>query len=153
MSEQWPSEKRLYGSVVAWTLGLVALAGALSVALWAFGVFTAPAKGRGDARKQIQSASFRIAAYDHFFNLCGGVQGLEGQLDAQYEELTTATGDDIARVRANIAGIKGERSQAVAEYNQDARKDYTIGQFKSSALPYALPVTYTKGDDHTSCGS
>jgi hypothetical protein len=59
-------------------------------------------------------------------------------------------GDDKQRVQTNITGQLTARSRGVAQYNADARKDYTIGQFRASDLPYELPVEYSKGS-RTSC--
>lgn len=72
MSEPWiPSTQRgAFGNLVLWVLGILALIG-LVVGITA-GVrwVTAPAKGKLQAREQINSGSFRIAAYNHFFDLC-----------------------------------------------------------------------------------
>lgn len=62
----------------------------------------------------------------------------ETRLAAQQTELKTAPQDDISRIQANIAGITSDRADAINEYNADAQKDYTVGQFKSSKLPYQL---------------
>lgn len=145
------SQKGVFGNLTAWVFAAVALIVAVAVTIAIVRWVTAPAKGRVQARQQIQSGSFRIAAYDSFFNACASIQGVEGQLDAQLEEEKTATGDDLARVQANIAGLKGARAQAVAQYNADARKGYTVGQFRASDLPYQLSTDpYIEGA-HTSC--
>lgn len=113
---------------------------------------TAPAKGKLEAREQINSGATRIAAYNHFFDVCASVQSLEASLLAQEEALAGSKGEDRERIKANIAGIKAARADAVNQYNQDARKDYTIGQFKSSKLPYQLPTTFERGET-TSCAA
>lgn len=115
-------------------LGVVAIYAAIFGVLW----FSAPARGKLQAREQINSGSFRIAAYNHFFDACASIQGLQGQLAAQEKELKSATGDDKARVQANIAGIEGDVASAIADYNADANKSYTVGQFRSNHLPYQL---------------
>jgi len=144
------TQRGLFGNMALWVIGLVVLGAVITASLWGFGVIFAPQIGKGEARKQINSGDFRIQAYDHFFNACASIQGLEGQLDAQKEALSTATGDTRDRILTNIAGIQGARSQAIAQYNADARKGYTIGQFRASDLPYQLPVgAYTGGK--TSC--
>jgi hypothetical protein len=132
---------RVFLGVVAFLLTLAAL--------WAliFGIrwITAEPKGALDAREQILSGSSRIQAYDHFFNLCASVQTAEQNLMAAYEELATAPADDKNRLRTNITGLLATRNGAVNQYNADAAKSYTIGQFRASNLPYTLPQTYTKG--------
>lgn len=106
--------------------------------------------GKLAAREQILSGPNRIQAYDHFFDLCASVQTDEAALEAQYQQLPTAKGDDVQRIRTNIAALLTDRAGGVNEYNQDAQKSYTIGQFKSSNLPWQLSTTYHRGR-HTLC--
>jgi hypothetical protein len=117
-------------------------------------VATAGIVGRGNAHVKLQSANYRIAAYDHFFNVCASVQSAEGSLDAQFDLLSTLEGgDDKSITNTNIAALKSVRMGAINQYNADAQKDYTLGQFKDSGLPYQLPTTSydKKGDPKTSC--
>lgn len=153
MTDDFPlpgNQKEVYGNVVLWTLGILLLIGIVTGIVWGWRYATAPTAGKISARQQINSGSFRIAAYNHFFDACAAIQGLDGQLAAQQQQLPTATGDDRSRIETNIAGIEGARAQAVAEYNADARKGYTIGQFRSSGLPFQLPLHIQKGST-TSC--
>lgn len=143
------SQKGLFGTIALWVIGLVVLVSVISGVLWGVGVLGADVKGRGEARKQIKSADFRIAAYDHFYNLCASIQANEISLGAQEDALAGATGDDRERIAANVAGLRATIGGSIAQYNVDARKSYTVGQFKSSDLPYQLDQT-TKG---TSCES
>ncbi len=100
---------------------------------------TADAKGATAARTRILSAETRITAYNHFFDACSGIQGLEGTIASQEEVLEDAeTPRERERIRTNIAGTKGLRLQAIAKYNTDAGKDYTIGQFRDLDLPHQL---------------
>jgi parvulin-like peptidyl-prolyl isomerase len=129
-------------------VGIATLAGAIQ---WS----TADVRGKLDAREQIHaSGDYRIQAYEHFFNLCASVQTNEQSLDAQYDELNAAKDigdkDNEARILANIAGIRAARQDAINQYNADAHKDYTLGQFRASSLPYQLDTSYKKGV-HTSC--
>jgi len=132
----------------------IALYIAIASAVWGFGVATAGIFGRGEARKQIQSAEFRIEAYQHFFNLCASIQGNEGQIDELTQQL-----DQFERgsreyniTSVSLTGVKGARHQAIAKYNQDAFKEYTEGQFRDRDLPYQIPDTnYPKGGGKTVC--
>lgn len=147
------TQRGLAGVIVLWTLGIVALVGVVIAVGWAWTYTTASTAGKVSARKTIQSGPFRIAAYQHFFQLCSSIQGLEGTLDAQTSALADATGDERDRIRANVAGIEGARAQAIAQYNAEARESYTIGQFRSKQLPYQIPTApYVKGE-HTSCNA
>lgn len=112
----------------------------LASAIWGIGVTTAGIFGRGEAYKQIQSADFRIQAYQIFFNQCASIQGLEGQID----ELT-GTLEKYERgsreyniTLTSITGVKGARHQAIAKYNQDTLKDWTEGQFRDADLPHQI---------------
>lgn len=73
--------------------------------------------------------------------MCAAVQSDEARLAAQRVELKSATGDDKSRVEANIAGITADRADAINQYNADAQKSYTIGQFRASGLPFTLGPT------------
>lgn len=127
----------------------------LAWAIWGLGVATAGLYGRGEARKQIQSAPFRIEAYQGFFNLCASIQGLEGKvdaLDAQLAALQPGT-REYNLTLSSLTGVKGLRREAIARYNQDALKDYTEGQFRDKDLPYQLADSdYPKGGK-TKCAS
>lgn len=119
---------------------------------WTFTYYTADVRGRIQANEQIKSGANRIAQYDHFFNLCAGVQTNEASLDAQNEQLAQATSDkEKERIRTNIAGLTTARAEGINQYNADARKNYTDGQFRDSDLPYQIPTTSYKGV-RTSCG-
>lgn len=124
-------------------MGVIVLWIAIASAIWGFGVAGAGIFGRGEAYKEIQSADFRIQAYQAFFNQCASIQGLEGQIN----ELTVALGHYDRGSReynitvTSIAGVKGARHQAIAKYNQDALKNWTEGQFLDSDLPYRIQDT------------
>ena len=129
--------------------------------IWAFvalsfgmQVATAGLVGRGEARIQIQSAGSRIANYNHFFDKCSSIQGHEGGIDALLDELALYErgSDDFSRVATNLTGVKSARARAIAEYNNNAQKDYTSGQFRDSDLPYVLDTTpYPQVGRHTVC--
>lgn len=115
-------------------------------------VATAGLVGRGEAHIAIQSGSNRIAQYNKFFNICASVQSLEDRIDQQTEALKQATNPvDQQRIRDNLAGIRGLRSEAINQYNADASKDYTDGQFRASKLPYQLPTASYPEGGKTSC--
>ena len=137
---------KIIRAVVAIVVGVAILWGVLYGIAW----FTADPLGSLKARQTILSGEFRVAAYQHFFNLYSAVQGLEASLEAQSDLLAKTTDPkEQLRVRANIAGIMAERGRAVAQYNADARKDYTEGQFRDLDLPFQLNPTYTLGGKTT----
>lgn len=124
-------------------VGLIILWLVLASAIWGFGVATAGLYGRGEARKQIQSADFRITAYDYFFNQYASIKALEGQIDeltATLNSLQPGTRDYTYTLSA-LTGTKGLRHVAIQKYNADARKEWTIGQFRDAGLPYQIADT------------
>ncbi|GEM_PF-6867180 len=134
-------------------IGIAAAIVLLPFAGWAWRYYTAPIKGVVGAQEQIQSASHRIVAYNHFFDLCAGVRADEVSLDAQNEQLQTTTDAfQRTRVQTNITGLTGHRAGLIEEYNANARKDYTEGMFRDSDLPYQLPATAWEKGGRTSCG-
>lgn len=133
----------------------VILLAAFIIPVIVFGVrwVTAPAKGALDAREQIQSGDFRIQAYNHFFDACASIQTSEAAIDStkiQIKDNTDPT--DLNRLQTNLNGQTVARADAVNQYNADARKGYTQGQFRSASLPYQISTDYTPGV-HTSCGT
>ena len=146
---------------MAATLIIIGSFAVLFLAVWgiilaSFGmrVATAGLFGAGEAHIRTQSADFRLAAYNHFFDLCASVQGNEGQLDALYQELELQAPEsrDYGYTVKSITGVQGIRAQSVARYNQDVLK-WTVGQFRDSDLPYHLssPVPYDPEGSKTEC--
>ena len=136
--------------------GFLILLAVIAAGGLAWRYYTAEVRGVVGAEERIESAPFRMSAYDHFFDLCASVQAYEGRLDAQIAQLeelqesNNASERDIMRVTTNIAGLRGQRIAAIHSYNADARKDYTIGQFRDSGLPYTLNADPYEGEK-TSC--
>ena len=125
-------------------IGIAALMSALAimVVMWGiafgWGWITAGPTGQLEARQDILSGDTRIAAYNHFHNLCASIQGNEGQIDELEATLETISDEGRDRILVSIAGVRGARHQAIAQYNADASKDYTIGQFLDLELPRIL---------------
>lgn len=115
---------------------VIILALLLTAGSWLWRYQTAPIRGKVGAEERIESAPSRISNYDHYYDLCATVQATEGALDAQMQALEAAeSSDDRSRIRSNIAGLKGQRSRQIAQYNADARKIYTKARFRASDLP------------------
>lgn len=115
--------------------------------LWVFGwgwfsQSTANYRGETDKRNQVEAnGSYRIGAYDHFFNLCQHVQSDEasiGNLTAEQQTTTDAQRKTV--IAASLTALANDRADAITQYNADARKSYTLGQFRSSDLPFELSL-------------
>jgi hypothetical protein len=127
-------------TVIGWIGAFLVLIALTVAGTWAFRWYTADFKGQLTAREEILSGANRITAYNHFFNLCASVQASEGGLDALTTELTAYTPgtSDYSRTLTNITGVRANRARSIAQYNADAAKDYTTGQFRDLDLPYEL---------------
>ncbi len=116
--------------------------------MWVFGVgwFTdATANRQGETQKKQQiegNGAYRIGAYDHFFDLCSSVQTLEDQIRVTQDQLKLDPDPDRKlQLQANLSAQQNQRFSAINQYNADARKSYTLGQFKASDLPFKLDKT------------
>lgn len=123
---------------------VLAVVAAILILVYGFGMLqrgTADFRGETSQIEQTKAdANYRIASYDHFYDLCAGVQSLESKISNMVDELEI-TGDDTQRktvLNTSITASKNKRAELIATYNADARKEATRGQFKASELPYEL---------------
>ena len=135
------SRKRIVGETWFWVAMGFAL---ILVVVFAVGItrwVTADARGRLQAREQILSGPARIAAYNHFFDLCAQVQSDEATMRALNDELKGAP-PEIRKnqIAVTLTALVAGRAEKINQYNADARKDYTIGQFRNLALPFTLDI-------------
>jgi hypothetical protein len=122
--------------IVSVVLGLVILVGGIFVIKWA----TADLRGRADVReKTLANGDYRIAQYDHFYDLCGSIQAAQDRYNNATEMLAADPGNE--RYLANRTATKNIFYTAVREYNADSSKVGTAAQFKASDLPYAIDPT------------
>jgi hypothetical protein len=65
---------------------------------------------------------------------------MEGSINANITTLSQfeKNSKEYGRIVINIAALQSLRHQAIQEYNANASKDYTIGQFRDAGLPYQL---------------
>lgn len=113
--------------VVAVVLGLMFMSGSLQK-------LTANWRGGVQATEQTQAdGDYRIANYDHFFDLCASIQTDEARIQNLEE---TAT--DSVKDQTTITAVKNSRAGKINQYNADAAKEATAGQFRDSGLPYEL---------------
>lgn len=140
--------------VIGGALALIVALVIAAMAVFGFGWFSnATANFRGNVAKNnlVQgNGNYRIAAYDHFFNLCQHVQSDEASITNAQDELKTSTNPQRQLVlNATITALRNDRADTITQYNADARKTYTLAQFRDSALPYQLDLTR----EQTSCVS
>lgn len=133
------SQKGLFGNIALWAIGLVLLIGAISIALWAFGVFTSDLKGRGDAVKIKNSAVNRIQQQEQFVQLNEDYQGTLAKIEISRQSLANAgaTPEEKQIAQTNLDGVKQICVDTAQQYNAQSQK-YTARDFKSAGLPARL---------------
>ena len=145
-AEQFEQHPKWYlGSRLLLIIGFfVAVSIVFAVGHWAFSWFAAPYQGKLQARQQIQSGNFRIAAYSQFFNECASVTTLDQALQQNLVAEKTDKGFSLQQDRTNYTAQLNSRNDAANQYNTQSQESYTVAQFKASNLPYVIP-TYKKG--------
>lgn len=128
----YPSQPRAFGWIAAWTVGLVVLVGAIMLALWGFGVFTADVKGRGELIKTNKSAVNRIQKQEMFEQLYADVNGYKAKISVARDQVKADPSDSIAQT--NLAGVRQQCIDTVQQYNAEARK-VTSRDWRSADLP------------------
>ena len=126
-----------WGVIVGTVVGVILL-----LAVIGFGIrwIVAEPEGRLEAREQtVGNGTFRLAAYDHFFSLCTSAQA-DGDRIANLTAQQEATTDPVWRERlaVTITTVRNQQAATIREYNNDARRDYTVGQFRDSDLPFEI---------------
>lgn len=128
--EQWYVAR----SATFWFFGCLLLLFISGAAIFGVKWVTADARGAGDAREQIKAnGSFRIAAYNEFFDLCSSVQ-------AQEDRIRIFSDDPSPEGQINLRAVEAKRADLIREYNSKASREYTEGQFRDSDLPFQLSV-------------
>lgn len=157
MTDPWDDRERrfterpvrgaLRGMSIGWLLTIVAvvLVGAISIGLWAFGVFTSPIKGQGDAIKIRESAANRIRAQEGFETLFQDIQAADRVIVISAETLRASSGPEAVRLRAELNGQRQYCTGLVGKYNANARK-FTTSDFRAADLPYSIDVNDTLTD-------
>lgn len=127
------------GIWVAAILGGIALIIGLFFATGWFSIATSDFRGEVDKHNKVEAnGDYRIAAYDHFYDTCAAVRSKETTISYLRVEATTATGSRKTQIEGAITANQIARNELINQYNVDARKSYTSGQFKASDLPYQL---------------
>ena len=100
--------------------------------------------GATEAREQtIGSGSYRIAAYDRFYDDCAAAVTTQQSLTTA-QAAAAAEGIDPGRqaqLDANVTALTNLLNQQVNQYNADTRKEDTRANFLASDLPYELDTT------------
>jgi len=120
----------------AWRIGvgvlaLLALCAVIGIGAWGFGVATSDVKGQGDAVRQKNDATNRIAAQERFEDLYQEIV----QADRRITVMADAAERDPSAVnQTNLTGAINYCLDVVGDYNAEARK-YTAAEFRAADLP------------------
>lgn len=113
---------------------------AVGLGMWAAGVALAPVFGKGEAFKQQQRSTNRIASQERFEDLSADISVAGDRIAALDAAAKAAPDDHTARV--NATGARTYCLELVARYNADARK-YTAAQFRAADLPSSFDAATT----------
>lgn len=153
MNEDYKDGFKISGAVIVFgTVALLIVLLFSAMAVFGFGLFsqkTANFRGETSKRNQVEAnGAFRVQAYDKFFDLCTSIQGDEARARSLEEELKTKPpADRVTQINASLAAIRSNRETSIRQYNNDAHKSYTVGQFRSTDLPYSIDPT----EENTEC--
>ena len=129
---------KLTGGILTVIAALILLAGALFGWQWV----TAPFYGKLDKRQTVQSGDFRLYSYNHFYDACASIASDQQSLQAQKDMLSRSDSisqRQLERIHTRIAALKGQIAREIEQYNADARKEESMGQFKAHDLPNSIP--------------
>lgn len=142
------------GGVLALVAGVVVVGLVIAVGVMAiFGVgwlsrSTADFRGKTNETNQVNSGNYRIAAYNHFYDLCAAVQTDETRIaNAEADLKANKDPDRAPELQANLDAAKNTRAADINQYNADAHKADTLAHFRASDLPYQIDPT----EEKTSC--
>ncbi len=122
-------------------------------AAWAIRVAVAPAKGAGDVRQQVNTATNRIDKQELFEQRIADVRSLDQRAGLALDDYRTAgcktpaqalPGDEgqslttCQKLYGNYTGARNRCVEVQANYNADARK-ISAARFRAADLPASLP--------------
>jgi len=141
MREDTKEGWRWFGTGIGMLVAFLLVVAVITVGTLGYRYLIADPKGRVEAEEQIKSGSNRIAQYDKFFDACGAIKSAQENIALFEEELPNLDGTAAKNMQATILAAKSQLNRAVQEYNADAAKSYTNGQFRASELPYHIEAT------------
>lgn len=138
------TQKGLFGNITLWVIGLLLLFGAIAIALWAFGVFTAPIRGQAGAFKQQQSATNRVQQQAKFEQIAADYDGYLVQIQNAQVALKSASSETRAQRETELIGLRQICVTAAQDFNAESRK-YLAREWKSAGLPERLDPLACQG--------
>lgn len=115
----------------------------------------APWKGEIEARNQtVGSGAYRNATYDEYFDTCAAIQSAEQKIKTYQAQLKTdppPSSDQAARLNAATMVQQNQWITLVNQYNANADKEKTKGQFRDDGLPEHINNTNLDNGVSTTC--
>lgn len=147
------------GNSFARAIVVVAVGAALLVAVVWSGIYvvgsmqrsTADYRGGTQKKERVEAdGDYRIAQYDHFYELCSSIQAKNEQIENTKGQLKyTDDPDDEDKLNASVLALENSKEELVQEYNADAASNGTKGKYRASDLPYQIDPD----DEEVQCGS
>jgi hypothetical protein len=136
----WIGEVMSALRILAWvTGGIGVLLSVYFVGVYVFGSaasFTAPFRGEVEKREQVEAqGEYRIAKYDYFHDLCQDIQAKNEEIALAEEQIKVSSGEEKDKLEDSLYATRRMKIELVGDYNAEAAKDYTAGQFRDSDLP------------------
>ncbi len=128
------------GSIV---LVVVVVVTVVSLLILGISVITASVRGRADAYKNKEGGVNRTLAQEGFEDRYANIVAADSRVGTAQEALKADPTDRVAKT--NYKGTVDYCTQAVAEYNAEARK-YSKKDFQSADLPEQIDETDPKTD-------
>lgn len=136
-----------------YVLAAVVLLALIPLGVWMFQVLTAPAKGAGDVRRDINTSTNRIQSQELFEQHIADVRSLDQRITVAYTAAhdagcknagTVLPGDEgqavptCRKLWADLTGVQNRCISTLNDYNADARK-ISKERFRAADLPPSLP--------------
>lgn len=132
-----------------WIVVVIAGAGLLSGAIWAFKVVTSDVKGEGDQTRITNDGRNRVNAQEWFHGQYNQIKAADRQIGesaVRLAEATTARNEaDRLFWRDNLSGQRNRCEQMVAAYNAEANK-VSRGKWRDPVLPFQIDGMDTATD-------
>ncbi len=127
-------------AVLGVVIGVILLMLAIMFVSGTLSILTAPFRGEVEKNELVEAdGSYRIAAYDQFYQLCSSVQSKNDQIKILKDEMAISTDEDRKKqLQSGITANQNTKAELVNEYNSKAASEYTKGQMKDSDLPEQL---------------
>lgn len=144
--DEVPSQPKLFGMGVAWLIGIVVVIGLVGAAIWGIGVATSDVAGKGNQKRQINSADNRTFAQEQFRELYEDIQAYDQQISTTQQAAVAETDPtEKSRLNSVVLGVTNQCISTVKQYNAEATK-VSKERFRDADLPDRIDTLDPKFD-------